>query len=160
MWFENQFPYFLWMILCGIGLMFFYDLFRIRRRLVNFSDFMVNFEDILYSCLSAVAVFYITYIKNNGEIRLQTVFGLLLGCIFYIYVIGNRFVKLGTNMAKRIGKLIKNIIKIILYPITVMCKILWKPARVVVWHTGKSYKSIRYKTELKLKNLKHLFKRK
>lgn len=160
MWFENQFPYFLWMILCGTGIMFFYDFLRIRRRLVKFSDFIVNFEDILYFCLSAVAVYYITYIKNNGEIRVQTVLGLLLGCLFYILVIGNRFVDFGTKVVKFIAKIIRCVLKIVFYPLAVIWKILRKPARVVVWYTGKSCKSIKYKTELKLKNLKHIFRKK
>ena len=160
MWFENQFPYFLWMILCGTGIMFFYDFLRIRRRLVKLADFIVNLEDILYLCVSAVAVYYLTYIKNDGEIRIQTILGLFLGCIIYFLVIGNRFVAVGTKLAEGIVKVIKTVLKIVFFPIALILKILRKPARVVVWYTGRSYKSMKYKLELKFKNLKHIFGKK
>lgn len=160
MWFENQFPYFFWMILCGTGIMFFYDFLRIRRKLVKFADFIVNLEDILYFCVSAIAVYYLTYIKNDGEIRIQTLLGLLIGCLIYFFVIGNRFVVIGTKLVRCISKFIKVVFKIVFFPIAVILKILKKPARVVVWYTGKSCKSIKYKLELKFKNLKHLFRKK
>lgn len=160
MWFENQFPYFLWMILCGTGIMFFYDFLRISRRVGKCSALLVNLEDVLFSCICAVVVFYVTYLKNNGELRIQTILGLLTGCVIYVLTVKDRFVKIGTIMLQWIGKVILRFVKVIFCPIAVVCKIVVKPARIIIWYTGRGCKSIKHKTELKMKNIGHILRRK
>lgn len=160
MWKENQFPYFCWMILCGACVMAFYDILRISRRIVKHSDFLVNLEDMVYVLGCAVATLCVTYAKNNGEFRFQTFAGLATGGTVYFAVVKNRFVVIGTVVAKWIGKVGFKTIKICLYPFFVIFKIIIKPTKMIIWYTGKSYKSVRHKTELKIKNVKKIMKHK
>jgi spore cortex biosynthesis protein YabQ len=160
MWVERQFPYFCWMILSGVFIMLGYDALRIFRRLVKHSDFVVNIEDLLYTCVCAVFVFGVTYMKNSGEFRIQTFLGLITGGILYYFIIGTGVVKGGTWLFLMVGRILKRIVKVILYPLYLVIKILLKPARVIVWYTGKGFVSLKHKSELKMKNLKHIIRRK
>jgi len=159
MWFENQFPYFCWMVLSGSLIMLFYDTLRISRKVVSYPDFIVNIIDLLYVCLCSVAIFYVTYLKNNGEIRVQTGLGILTGMALYYFIFRNKVVEVGAKIVVAIIKILKKIIKIILYPFILILKIIFKPARVIIWYTGRGCKSIKHKTELKLKNIKQVMKK-
>ncbi len=142
MWFENQLPYFLWMTACGAGIMFAYDFLRISRRLLCTPTVIVNLEDILFAAISAVLVFYVTYLKNNGEIRWQTLIGLAVGCVSYIILIKDRFVRAICAVWGFISGAVKKILLILLRPIAVILRILLKPARLVMWYSGRGVRKI------------------
>lgn len=135
--------------------MFFYDFLRISRRIMPRSDFFVNLEDAVFVGLCSGAVFYLTYLKNSGELRVQTVLGLMIGCFGYFFLIKNRFLRVGLKFVKLIFK----IVKITMYPFVIVLRIFIKPARVIVWYTGRSFKSIHNRAELKIRKLRHILRK-
>lgn len=149
MWFENQFPYFMWMALCGAGIMFFYDFLRISRRIKHIPNFIVNLEDLIFSAAAAVAVFYTTYTKNSGEIRWQTAGGLILGCALYMITVKDRFVKAVCVVWHAVVKILVKTIKIAAAPFIFVIKIILKPARIVFWYSGRGIKRAGAKAKIK-----------
>lgn len=139
----------MWMVLCGSGIMFCYDFLRIRRRICKVPDFLVNIEDFIFAALSAVVVFYVTYLKNNGEIRWQTAAGLLLGIGLYMFIIKDRLVKAVCAIWHIAVKITVKIVKILLSPFIVILKILLKPARVVFWYSGRGIKKVGRSVKIK-----------
>lgn len=155
------------MVLCGVGIMFCYDFLRIRRRICNVPDFWVNIEDFVFAVLSAVVVFYITYLKNNGEIRWQTAAGLVLGIGLYLFIIKDRFVKAVCKVWHIVVKITVKTVTLLLTPFIVILKILLKPARVVFWYSGRGIKkagrSIKIKgakAKIRLKHMGYIVRKK
>lgn len=140
--------------------MFFYDFLRISRRTAHCPDFLVNIEDTVFAAFSSVAVFYVTYLKNNGELRLQTAIGLLIGCVLYILIIRDSFVRLGCIIVRAFIKIFIKILFIIIKPILIILKVIMKPARVVFWYTGKGIRSARARIGVRLLNIRHIAKKK
>ena len=148
------------MALCGGFLMFLYDFLRISRRLFNFPDFLVNLEDILFSALSAVLVFYVTYLKNNGEIRWQTAVGLMLGIMFYIFIVRDRWVKIGCIIIRFFAKVFAKILKITLKPVMIFVRAISRPCKVVFWYSGKGIKFLKIRGKITAKNIRNILRKK
>lgn len=129
--------------------MFFYDFLRIRRRICTVPDFLVNIEDFIFAALSSVVVFYVTYLKNNGEIRWQTAAGLVLGIGLYVIIIKDRFVKAVCAVWHIVVKITVKIVKILLTPFVVILKVLLKPARIVFWYSGRGIKKAGQRVKIK-----------
>ncbi len=129
--------------------MFFYDFLRIHRRIRRIPDFMVNLEDFIFAALSAIAVFYITYVKNNGEIRWQTAGGLILGGGLYMFLIRDRFVRAVCFVWGKTVRIIIKILRVLLAPVVFIGKIILKPARVVLWYSGRKIKGVGRSVKIK-----------
>ncbi len=140
--------------------MFLYDFLRMSRRLMPCPDFLVNIEDILFSALSAVLVFYITYVKNNGEIRWQTAVGLGIGIAVYVITIGDKWVKIGCVFIKLILNFLFRFIRIILSPFIVLIKVIIKPFRVVFWYSGKGVNFLKVRAKITAKNALNILRKK
>ena len=87
-------------------------------------------------------MFYVTYLKNNGEIRWQTVIGLAAGCVLYIILIKDRFVRIGCAVWGFALGAVRKVLWILLRPIVVILRIILKPARLVMWYSGKGVRKI------------------
>ncbi len=144
-----------------------YDFLRIHRRLRYVPSFQVNLEDFIFAILSAVGVFYITYTKNNGEIRWQTAVGLILGMGIYWLIFRDRLVKAVCLVYRKTVKILGRFFKIILSPVVFVIKILLKPAKVVFWYSGKGVRHIKHQTKIKsakakikIKNMGYMLRKK
>lgn len=167
MWFENQFPYFCQMLLCGAAAMLLYDFLRVRRRLYSVGDFWVNIEDFVFAAAVAIGVFYITYLKNNGSFRWQTAIGFAVGAGFYRAVFRDRLVALLCKVLMVAARIFKKVLKIVFLPLVFVLKILQKPARVVFWYSGRGLNRFRRAAKIKktrarirLLRLKHIMRKK
>lgn len=140
--------------------MFLYDFLRISRRLFPCPDFLVNLEDILFSALSAVLVFYVTYLKNDGEIRWQTAVGLMLGVMLYIFIVKDRWVKIGCVIMRFLARILEKILKIILKPIMIVIRIILRPCKVVFWYSGKGIKFLKIRGKITAKNIGNILRKK
>ncbi len=144
-----------------------YDFLRIHRRINSVPNFVVNIEDFIFAAFSAVAVFYTTYVKNNGEIRWQTAAGLFLGCGLYMFIIRDRFVKLICVIWRAAIKFLIKLLKIVIFPMVFILKIITKPARVICWYSGKGIKRVGRrakikgaKARIKLKHMGYIMRKK
>lgn len=105
----NEAVFFGTSILCGMGLVFVYDVFRIFRRIVPHGNIWIGIEDICYWFFSTIVVFLLLYQKNDGMMRAFSFLGIFLGGILYALLFSRLIVKicvlvLGTIL-KFFGKL-------------------------------------------------------
>lgn len=140
--------------------MFIYDFLRISRRSFPCPDFVVNLEDLLFSAFSAALVFYITYLKNDGEIRWQTVVGLGIGAVLYYFIVGDKWVKLGCFLLKIILKIAAKILGAAIRPFIVIFKVLLRPCKVVFWYSGKGIKFLKLRGKITAKNIGNILRKK
>ena len=75
----------------GVGLVLFYDVFRILRRIVRHGNVWVGLEDIVYWVLCTIAVFLLLHEKNDGMVRAFAFMGISIGIVIY-YLLFSRYV--------------------------------------------------------------------
>jgi len=79
----NEAVFFLASMLCGVGLVFVYDIFRIVRRLIPHGNIWIGIEDVCYWIFSTGIVFLLLYQKNDGMMRAFCFLGLVFGGLIY-----------------------------------------------------------------------------
>ena len=99
----------------GVVLALLYDILRIFRRLLPHSLFFVSIEDFLFWFLAGIAAFYMTYVYNDGIIRLYAIVGMLLAVVLYHIIFSRFIVRFCTKMCEflfnPIRKGLKKVIK-------------------------------------------------
>ena len=106
----NEATFFLMSVLCGMGLVLVYDLFRIFRRLVPHGNIWIGIEDVCYWLFCTVVVFLLLYQRNDGMMRAFCFIGIAIGGVSYAFLLSRFVVKicvkiLGT-MLKFLGKIL------------------------------------------------------
>lgn len=100
-------------LLLGMGLMIFYDSFRILRKCIAHSVWVTAIEDAVYWLLCAAAVFSMLYNENDGLLRWFVLAGLAIGMLFWNYAVSSWLVRLTEKILKKIfGVLRKPAVKI------------------------------------------------
>lgn len=66
-------------VLTGVGLLLFYDVFRIFRRVVRHNTLAVSLEDFFYWCSAALIIFAMIFKENSGILRGYAFAGILIG---------------------------------------------------------------------------------
>lgn len=138
---EAQF--FLLCVLAGAVTAFIYDLLRISRRMVKVSDFAVNVQDLLFFAVAAVILFIAAYLKNSGEIRWQAFLGGAAGIALYIVAVRNRLLNLSTAIMRVTVKAVNVVMRVLLFPVRMIFKMLRKPFSIVIWYTGNGVRRMR-----------------
>lgn len=106
-------------IICGIMLMFIYDIIRIFRRIINHNNLFISIEDVIFWIISAFIIFIVMYFQNSGIIRSFSIIAMIFGMILYNKTISKYFVNY-------ISLIINKIIHIILLPFIFLKKIIKK----------------------------------
>lgn len=123
----DQVYIFLYAIICGAIVAFFYDILRIKRRAIKTNIIIVNLEDITYWLVAAVFLFITVYKSNSGEMRGFIFIGNIIGVMFY----GSIFSKIVIASSVRVINIIKRILifswNILSYPFKLLFKILMVP---------------------------------
>jgi spore cortex biosynthesis protein YabQ len=71
------------MLGCGLGLGFFFDIYRVLTGKLNIKRWLTAILDILFGLAAAVAVFRVLYYSNFGELRFFIFVALMLGIYLY-----------------------------------------------------------------------------
>lgn len=80
-------------ILFGIGILLYYDCFRVIRMLVVHKNCFVAMEDLFFWITISVTMFSMFYYYNNGEIRFYCILGMGIGMIAYSICLSEFFIK-------------------------------------------------------------------
>ena len=107
-----------------IGVLF--DIFRILRRIFKTLDFVTYIEDSLFWILTGGFILFILFKFSNGEIRLYSIMGFVIGGISYILTISKPFIKINVKIITLIKNIIYKIISVLAYPIKLIFKLLRK----------------------------------
>ena len=93
---ENQFFVLLIFIISGVIIGTLFDIFRIRRRLLNLPNFITYIEDIIFWILTGTILTFVIYGVNKGNVRLYQIVALFLGTFIY-------FISMSRLIFKAIG---------------------------------------------------------
>jgi len=127
-------------ILCGMGLVFVYDFFRILRRILPHGNIWIGIEDTCYWFFSTIVVFLLLYQKNDGMMRAFSFLGMFFGGVFYILLFSRFVIKISVFVFGTILKFVKKITGTIFRPIRKVGK---KIRGFLVKQLKKLYKTIK-----------------
>lgn len=112
-----ELSFFLVSILYGAGILFFYDMLRILRRVIRQNWFFVSIEDLLFWMFAGVFLFRMIYEKNNGIIRGFAIIGLGFGMIVYYNIISQKLVVFVSKIINKFLLFLKKTICFLFRPI-------------------------------------------
>lgn len=124
---QNQMYVFLWSTAGGILTAFLFDLFRIKRKTIKTSAFMVYVEDLIFWILATIIVFLIAHFFNNGELRSYIFIGTLVGVSIYICLFSRVITTAVLKIIQMITVSVLFIYKLFIYPIRIIIKITLIP---------------------------------
>ena len=136
----NEVVFFFISILCGMGLVFIYDFFRIFRRLAVHGTIWIGIEDMIYWFFCTIVVFLLLYQMNDGMIRAFSFLGIAIGGGVYASFFSRFVIKLCVWFLGKILNIFNKIFGIILRP---FLKIGKKIGGFWVKQLKKLYKTIK-----------------
>ncbi|MCU6762920.1 spore cortex biosynthesis protein YabQ [uncultured Roseburia sp.] len=136
----NQGHLFLAGLICGLCMLFVYDLLRIFRRVVSHGTVWIAVEDILYWCGCALMIFRMLYRQNDGLIRGFAMIAIFVGMLLYNWLLSRFIIKAGVKIFGGIVKALVFIVKTITAPIRFVLK---KNGRFLKKRLKKIWKTIR-----------------
>lgn len=130
--------YFFWSLLAGGILALLYDFLRTFRRITAASTFGINLEDIIYFLLAAGILFRTAYDKNDGQLRWQGILGTILGFSVYRVLLRDKLVSLMVYCCHFFVKSFFIILKILLFPVELVYRLLKRPFILIGWYSHKT----------------------
>lgn len=88
----------------GEGLVIFYDVFRILRRVIPHGVIWISLEDLFYWIICALLVFGMVFQTNDGLVRGFSIGGICIGMLFYNHFVSPILVK---GISGILGKIIR-----------------------------------------------------
>lgn len=145
---EEQIVFLLSIILSGMGCGLVYDIIRARRKLLNLGNIYVNIEDVIFCIFTGVVFLAVTFYLNSGIVRTSGFFGIIFGELLYFLLIRNRIRNLIIVITKKIIKILILAVKIIVFPIRLVKRLLKKPIYIVAWYVSGHVKKVKSKLKL------------
>jgi spore cortex biosynthesis protein YabQ len=133
----------LYSVIGGMAIAFVYDVFRIKRKTINTSTFIIYIEDFLYWIIVAIIMFLVVYFGNEGEIRGYIFIGAIIGAVLYILLFSRIIMKIFLTIINIIIIVLKTVWKVLSYPFKIIFKILGIPARFFLKQLRKLFRRTR-----------------
>ena len=167
---NEQIKLFLLAILIGVATGFIYDIIKTLRKIFAHNNFMVQAEDFLFWLAISLGMFFIMQSKNSGQVRSFVIGGALFGMLVYSLTISKFVVKFSVATVNFVIKIFVSALRIILWPIKLIIKILNVPwnflkgyllaiAKFIKKHLYISNRYAKIRTRHALNNLKIIFKK-
>ncbi len=150
----NQAYLFLIFIINGILIGLLFDFFRISRKVIDTSDLITYFEDILFWILTGVIVLYSIFVFNNGELRLFMLLGILIGAVIYMLCISSYIIKINIKIINLLKKFFGIVIIPIQFIFKTLQKIFFKPITFLFINIRKSSTNFTTKIQNNFKKMK------
>lgn len=134
--------YFIWSFAGGAVLALIYDIFRTMRRVSRASVFGINAEDMLFLVFAGALMFYIAYTQNNGRLRWHGFLGTVCGFLAFRIIFRDRIVKCMTFVYGLFAAAAMWIIKAVMLPVQLICRMISKPLTVIGWYSRKKLSEV------------------
>ena len=145
----NQAYIFLIFVINGFLIGILFDIFRILRKSFKTKDIITYIEDILFWILTGLLLLYSIFTFSNGELRLYMFLGVFIGCILYMILISQYFIKINVKIILFTKGIVYKIFYILTFPMRILLKILkkflFKPIHFLTINTKKIQKNIKEK---------------
>ena len=142
----NQAYIFLIFVINGFLIGILFDIFRILRKSFKTKDIITYIEDILFWILTGLLLLYSIFTFSNGELRLYMFLGVFIGCILYMILISQYFIKINVKIILFTKGIVYKIFYILTFPMRILLKILkkflFKPIHFLTINTKKIQKNI------------------
>ena len=130
---DAELQLFLWSILYGVGIMFFYDLIRSVRNVFKHGKILITVGDFLFWIGIGIFLFTRLYIANGGILRGYFFLGVLSGMLAYYGTISPWVVKFVSFLIKRV-KMLFSWVKIMI------CRVLHVKLFTGIFKNGEIFK--------------------
>ena len=120
----NQAYIFLIFVINGFLIGILFDIFRILRKSFKTKDIITYIEDILFWILTGLLLLYSIFTFSNGELRLYMFLGVFIGCILYMIIISQYFIKINVKIILFTKGIVYKIFYILTFPMRILLKIL------------------------------------
>ena len=121
---SQQTSLFLMTIGAGFGIGFVYDGFRILRKTIKHSNFLVQVEDIIFWLTVTLLMFYFMLGRNYGEIRFFSIAGAAIGMVLYFCTISKAVRHVSFIVIGFVGKVVFTVLRILLAPLLFAVRLL------------------------------------
>jgi len=121
---SNQAYVFLATMLAGVIIGFFYDCCRVIRIMIKAGVFVTGILDLLFWVIIGTLSFLVIFYVNDGNVRVFTIMGFVIGWILYVLSISRFVMKVLLWIYETLARVINWLINIILWPF----RMLWKAA--------------------------------
>ena len=122
----NQANLFLIFTINGILIGLLFDIFRILRKSFKTSDIITYTEDLIFWILTGLLLLYSIFTFSNGELRLYMFLGVFIGCILYMIIISQYFIKINVKIILFTKGIVYKIIYNLTFPMRIKLKKLKK----------------------------------
>lgn len=85
---SSQFELFVLFLLLGLALGVGYELCRVPRLLLRIHPVLVCAADVLFSFFASCVLFTVTFVRNDGQLRLYCLLSAAIGLLFYEVTLG------------------------------------------------------------------------
>ncbi len=113
----------------GAGMMCFYDLLRIWRRLVRHRMVGMAAEDLLFWLTCGLALFGFMYRQNDGVIRGFLILGAAVGMLAYSILISRSVIRYGTMIFGAVFRFLRFFLRLLTAPLRFFIKIMKEPLK-------------------------------
>lgn len=121
------FSFFLISITYGMGLLFFYDIYRAMRIIFHHKPVFVIIEDLSFSIFVAITSFWFLCTYNYGELRGFFFLGIFLGMLIYYTKISPQVVKIDKYIFSFVKNLMLIMINAVMHPLVhIQRNIKWR----------------------------------
>ena len=118
-------------LITGIKIAIIYHAFSLFSKIIPHGNVMIFIEDFIFGFIAVSSVFSYLTKYNSGQIRAYLIFGVIVGFILFCVTLG-RF----TNP---LAKILKRILSIILYPFTLVFKLIFKFLKKILFFLKKDF---------------------
>lgn len=139
---SNQAYIFLSTVYAGLIIGFLYDCCRMIRKMIRAGVAVTGILDLLFWSIIGVLSFLVLYYVNDGNVRIYTLLGFVVGWILYLLSLSRFVMKTLNWIYDTLAKLIHWLVKIILWPFKKLWRALAKPFGWVKHGLGKLKRSI------------------
>jgi len=146
---DSQAYVFLSTVYAGFIIGFFYDCCRILRKMVRAGIVITGILDLLFWSLMGMLSFLVIFYVNDGDVRLYTIAGFVIGWILYVLTLSPFIMKSLTWIYKTLAGAIQWLVNIILWPF----RMLWKTVSCLIIRLKKSVSPWFSKIKCKLRSI-------
>ena len=136
----NQTIIFLYSVLGGALIGLVYDIFRVKRRLIKTGDVSTHIEDFLFWLIVAIIMFLTLFYSNEGEFRIYTLMGNIIGLVLYVCTVSNFVINSTIKIIRIICITMMHLFRIVIYPIKIIYKTIKIPIIFIIKYFKKMFK--------------------
>ena len=124
---SNQAYVFLFTVYAGFIIGFLYDCCRMVRKMIHAGVFVTGVLDLLFWSMIGMLSFLVIFYVNNGDVRLYTILGFVIGWILYILTLSPFVMKALNWIYRALAAMIQWLVKILLWPFRMLWKAVSRP---------------------------------